>query len=301
MIENCIRFEKYSPKVIEDVILPSKFKNRLLECVKNQKLPNFGFWSAKPGLGKTSTARALIKSLDADAMFLNASLEKGIDVLRTKIFNFASQESFDDRTKIVVLDECDNLGKDFQQAARGFLDEFSCNCSFIFTGNYKSKIIEPLLDRLENYDFCDFDKTEMIKPIFDRLIYILESEKVEVTNETKISLANMIKFYFPCIRSMVRDLQKCVSNGNFEFRQEYSDFGDIFETLKQKKYLDVVKKVNTLNNPDGMFEFLYNNIEDFKNIPNAIIKLADYQFKAETVRDKNLNLSACLVELMGCL
>ena len=442
MIENSIWFEKYSPKVIEDVILPSKFKNRLLECVKNQKLPNFGFWSAKPGLGKTSTARALIKSLDADAMFLNASLEKGIDVLRTKIFNFASQESFDDRTKIVVLDECleeneeviliengkekcvklkdlekgkvyeclsfnletgefeidtceiisdkidtvyeveledgrkiqvtsnhpfiieengeyieksiddglskyddlvikddifkriksitkltekrvinltvhknhtfitkngivthncDNLGKDFQQAARGFLDEFSCNCSFIFTGNYKSKIIEPLLDRLENYDFCDFNKTEMIKPIFDRLIYILESEKVEVTNETKISLANMIKFYFPCIRSMVRDLQKCVSNGNFEFRQEYSDFGDIFETLKQKKYLDVVKKVNTLNNPDGMFEFLYNNIEDFKNIPNAIIKLADYQFKAETVRDKNLNLSACLVELMGCL
>ena len=141
MIENSIWFEKYSPKVIEDVILPSKFKNRLLECVKNQKLPNFGFWSAKPGLGKTSTARALIKSLDADAMFLNASLEKGIDVLRTKIFNFASQESFDDRTKIVVLDECDNLGKDFQQAARGFLDEFSCNCSFIFTGNYKSKII----------------------------------------------------------------------------------------------------------------------------------------------------------------
>ena len=106
MIENSIWFEKYSPKVIEDVILPSKFKNRLLECVKNQKLPNFGFWSAKPGLGKTSTARALIKSLDADAMFLNASLEKGIDVLRTKIFNFASQESFDDRTKIVVLDEC---------------------------------------------------------------------------------------------------------------------------------------------------------------------------------------------------
>ena len=208
---------------------------------------------------------------------------KSIKKLETKrVINLTVHKNHTFITKNgIVTHNCDNLGKDFQQAARGFLDEFSCNCSFIFTGNYKSK--------------------EMIKPIFDRLIYILESEKVEVTNETKISLANMIKFYFPCIRSMVRDLQKCVSNGNFEFRQEYSDFGDIFETLKQKKYLDVVKKVNTLNNPDGMFEFLYNNIEDFKNIPNAIIKLADYQFKAETVRDKNLNLSACLVELMGCL
>lgn len=441
MIENSVWYEKYSPKKIEEVILPEKLKNRLIECVKAQKLPNLGFWSAKPGLGKSSTARALIKSLDADAMFINASFEKGIDILRNKIFNFASQESFDDRTKIVVLDECleeneeviliengkekcvklkdlekgkiyeclsfnlktgefeidtceiisdkidtvyeveledgrkiqvtsnhpfiieengeyieksiddglskyddlvikddifkriksitkltekrvinltvhknhtfitkngivthncDFLTKDTQGAFRAFLDEFSANCSFIFTGNYKSKIIEPLLDRLENYDFCDFEKTEMIKPIFDRLVYILESENVEVTQEIKLNLANIIKVYYPCIRSMVGVLQRSVLNGKFEFIQESSDFDDIFKSVKEKNFLDIVKKVNTLNNPDAMYEFLYNNIEDFKDIANAIIKIADYQFKTETVRDKNLNLSACLVELTKC-
>lgn len=300
MIENSVWYEKYSPKKIEEVILPEKLKNRLIECVKAQKLPNLGFWSAKPGLGKSSTARALIRSLDADAMFINASFEKGIDILRNKIFNFASQESFDDRTKIVVLDECDFLTKDTQGAFRAFLDEFSANCSFIFTGNYKSKIIEPLLDRLENYDFCDFEKTEMIKPIFDRLVYILESENVEVTQEIKLNLANIIKVYYPCIRSMVGVLQRSVLNGKFEFIQESSDFDDIFKSVKEKNFLDIVKKVNTLNNPDAMYEFLYNNIEDFKDIANAIIKIADYQFKTETVRDKNLNLSACLVELTKC-
>lgn len=177
MIENSIWFEKYSPKVIEDVILPSKFKNRLLECVKNQKLPNFGFWSAKPGLGKTSTARALIKSLDADAMFLNASLEKGIDVLRTKIFNFASQESFDDRTKIVVLDEC------LEENEEVILIENGKEKCVKLKDLEKGKVYECLSFNLETGEF-EKDTCEIISDKNDT-VYEVELEdgrKIQVTS-----------------------------------------------------------------------------------------------------------------------
>lgn len=294
-------FEKYAPQKIEDEILPTSFKNRLLECIKTQRIPNFGFWSSRPGLGKSSTAKALIKSLEADSMFVNASLEKGIDVIRSKILNFASQESIFDKPKIIVMDEADHITKDAQAAFRGFIDEFSSNCTFIFTGNYKSKMIEPLLDRLENYDFAEFNKTEMVKPIFNRLIYILESENIDVTQEIKVNLGNIIKSYYPCIRSMISSLQRSVGNGKFEYVPEASNFDDVIAEMKKKNYLELVQKVNTLNNPDSMYEYLYSNIDMFSNQANAIIQIADYQYKSEQVRDKNLNLSACLVQLSNCL
>jgi len=254
-----------------------------------------------PGLGKTSTCKAIIRSLGADALFVNASLERGIDVLRNKIMQFASSSSLDDSPKIVVMDEVDSISRDQQSAWRGFLDEFSSNCSFIFTGNYKSKIIEPLLDRLQNYDFASFDKQEMVKPIFEKLKSILENEGVPFDENVKSGIVKIIQGNYPKIRSMIGCLQRSVQNGKFEVIIEGSDYDDIINAMRNKEYLQMISLVNSLTNPDGMFEYLYNHIEMFSNLPNAVVALAKGQFQSDQVRDKNLNLSATLVELMSCL
>lgn len=300
MIES-IWYEKYAPQILDDVILPDSMKSRLKSYVKKGKLPNLGFWSQEPGLGKSSTAKALIRTLDAEALFVNASLEKGIDLLRSKLMQFASSNSLSDSSKIVVLDECDNLTKDAQQAFRSFIDEFSRNCTFIFTGNYKSKIIEPLLSRLENYDFVTFPKGEMVKPIFERLKYIVESEGVQFNDDVKAGIVQIIQNCYPKIRNMIGCLQRSVNNGNFTIVEESSNFDDVLDVMKQKDYALLIQKVNGLLNPDGMYEYLYKNVEMFSKVPNAVVILAKYQFQTEQVRDKNLNLCACLTELISCL
>lgn len=298
---NSIWYEKYSPKTLDDVILPENVKKQLEKWVSEGKLPNLGFWSQLPGLGKSSTCKAIINTMGADALFINASLEKGIDVLRSKILQFASSSSLDDSPKLVIMDECDNITRDAQAAFRGFLDEFSGNCSFIFTGNYKSKMIEPLLDRLQNYDFATFSKQEMVKPIFEKLKYITENEGVEFNDEVKTNIVKIIQNCYPRIRNMIGCLQRSLTNGTFEIEQEGSNFEEIIQTMRAKDYQKLLGQVNSLPNPDAMFEYLYKNVEMFSNLPQAVLVLAKGQFQAEQVRDKNLNLASVLVELMNCL
>lgn len=297
MIES-IWYEKYAPQTIDDVILPENVKNKFKKYISDGKLPNLGFWSSEPGLGKSSTAKALIRSMNADALFVNASMERGIDVLKSKIMNFASTESLTDSPKIVVMDECDNMTKDVQASWRGFIDSFHGNCSFIFTGNYKSKIIEPLLDRLENYEFVQFPKEEMVKPIFEKLKYIAQKEELSF-DDKQIGL--IIKEYYPRIRGMIGALQRSAQNGQIVLQGEGSDFSDVISEMKAKNYLGMVEKVNALPNPDAMYEFLYKNLGLFQKLPNAIVTIAKYQYQNGMVRDKNLNLSACLTELTACL
>lgn len=297
-----IWYEKYSPGTIDDVILPNTILSRLKSYVANKSIPNLGFWSQEPGLGKSSTAKALIRSMDADALFVNASMERNIDVLRGKIFNFASSKSLTDDPKIVVMDEADNITKDAQSAFRSFLDQFSENCTFIFTGNYKSRIIEPLLDRLENYDFSDFvlDKSTALA-IYNKLKGILISEGIEITEGTNKMITSIMSNNYPRIRNMIGTLQRSVTNGKLEYSEESSDFRDIIDTMKKKDYTKLVSQVNSIPNPDAMYEFLYKHIELFNDLPKAIIILAKGQFQSDQVRDKNLNLCSSLVELISCL
>lgn len=297
-----IWYEKYTPKKIDDVILPESLLNKLKSYIESGSIPNLGFWSQEPGLGKSSASKAIINSLHADAMFINASMERNIDVLRGKVFQFASSKSLTDSPKIVVMDEADNLTRDAQSAFRGFLDQFSKNCSFIFTGNYKSRIIEPLLDRLENYDFMDFtlDKNTAIL-IYNKLKDILVSEGIEVNSDTSRMIAGIITNNYPRIRNMIGTLQRSVSNGKLIYNEESSDFRDIITTMKEGDYVKLVSQVNSIPNPDAMYEFLYKHIELFKDLPKAIIILAKGQFQSDQVRDKNLNLCSSLVELMSCL
>lgn len=298
---NSIWYEKYAPKTLDDVILPDGIKSQLKKWVSEGKLPNLGFWSQLPGLGKSSTCKAIIQTMGADALFINASLEKGIDMLRSKILQFASSNSLSDDPKIVVLDEADNITRDAQAAFRGFLDEFSGNCSFIFTGNYKSKMIEPLLDRLQNYDFASFSQQEMVKPIFEKLKFITESEGVQFDDTVKTNIVKIIQNCYPRIRNMIGCLQRSLTNGTFEVESEGTNFDEIVQTMRNKDYQTLLSQVNSLPNPDAMFEYLYKNVTMFSNLPQAVLVLAKGQFQAEQVRDKNLNLAAVLVELMGCL
>ena len=139
-------YEKFKPHCIDDLIIPAQIKDKLRIYVQKQDLPNIGLFSSNPGTGKSSTAHAIIKEINGEAKWINASMEKGIDVLRGTIAKFASQTSFDDKIKILVMDEFDHFSKDGQAAFRGFIDEFSSNCRFIFTGNYKEKIPNTALN-----------------------------------------------------------------------------------------------------------------------------------------------------------
>jgi len=266
---------------------------------------NHRYWTnniSSHNTGKSSTAHAIIKEISGEALWINASMEKGIDVLRGKVGKFASQSSFDDNIKIVVMDEFDHFSKDGQAAFRGFIDEFSENCRFIFTGNYKEKIIQPLIDRLEIYDFNSFSKEEMIKPIFERLKFILENEKVEF--EPK-SLVPIINTYYPRIRSMVGALQKFSKDGQFTVSEHELDDLNVFDKVMQyvhpKSYIEMITAVNQLNAPDNIYNYLYNNAAKYfkpESYPNVVLTIAKYQHMSDGVRDKNLNLSACLTELM---
>jgi replication factor C small subunit len=295
-------YERYKPSCIDDLILPQDIKTKLSSYVNKQDMPSIGLFSNLPGTGKSSTAHAIIKEIGGEALWINASLEKGIDVLRGKVAKFASQSSFDDNIKIVVMDEFDHFSKDGQAAFRGFIDEFNANCRFIFTGNYKEKIIQPLLDRLEIYDYNSFSKEQMVKPIFERLGWILNNEGINYDPKTVVPVINT---YYPRIRSMIGALQKFSKDGSFVVSENELDDVDVFNRVmalvSPSTFIEMIAEVNKLNAPDNMYSFIYKNAGKYfqpNTYPHVVVTIAKYQHMAESVRDKNLNLSACLTELI---
>jgi len=296
-------YEKYKPQCIDDLVLPVELKNKLKKYIETQNMPPLGLFSSSPGTGKSSTANAIITELGGEAKWINASMDKGIDTLRGQIQRFASQSAFDDNIKIVVMDEFDHFSKDGQAAFRGFIDEFSQNCRFIFTGNYKEKIIEPLLERLEVYDFNSFPIEEIRKPIFGRLCWILENENITYD---KKDLVPIIYTYYPKIRSMIGALRKFSNDGVLKVNESELDDIHKFDTVMQQvsvnTFTQMITEVNKLNAPSNMYSFLYKNASKYfkpESYPQVVITTAKYQHMAESVRDANLNLSACLTELMS--
>ena len=295
-------FQKYQPQCVQDLVIPERIKDKLINYIITQDIPNIGLFSSNPGTGKSSTAHAIIKEVNGEALWINASMEKGIDVLRGKVQKFASQSSFDDKIKIVVMDEFDHFSKDGQAAFRGFIDEFSANCRFIFTGNYKEKIIQPLLDRLEVYDFNAFDKAEMVKPIFERLKFILNNEGIQYDPKQIVPVINT---YYPRIRSMVGALQKFSKDGQFQVSEHELDDVNVFDNVMQwvspNTYTEMITEINKLNAPSNIYTYLYGNASKYfkqDKYPQVVLIIAKYQHMSSSVRDENLNVSACLTELM---
>ena len=299
--------EKYRPQNIEDVVLPERLKKPFELIADSGNLPNMLF-TGSAGTGKTTVAKALCKQLGLDYIIINASEEGNIDTLRTKIKQFASSVSLQGGYKVVILDEADYLNaQSTQPALRGFIEEFSKNCRFILTCNFKNRIIEPLHSRCSVYEFNSSKKelVNLAELFMKRLINILNKEQVKYDDK---SLAELIMKYAPDWRRIINELQKLSYGGIFSFSNNInagSDvYSDLFLNLKNKDF----KKMRAwvVNNIDvdavAIFRGIYDRMTDKVNpqsIPQLVLILADYQYKNAFVADHELNVVACLTEIMA--
>ena len=298
--------EQYRPKTIDDCILPDSLKTLFKSFIKKGELSNLLF-SGTPGIGKTTVAKALCEELNCDWIMINGSEEGGIDVLRNKIKNFASTVSLSGGKKVVILDEADYLNpQSTQPAMRGFVEEFHKNCRFILTCNFKNRIIEPLHSRFSNIEFKvnPKDKPKLATKLFERAVYILKEQNISY--EEKV-LAELIKKHFPDFRKLINELQRYSVSGTIDagilVNVSDENLKSLLTHLKNKEFSNMRKWVvqNLDNDPVKIFrkiyDTLYQSLEP-STIPIAILIIADYQYKSAFVADQEINLVACLTELM---
>lgn len=299
--------EKYRPQTVEDCILPSETHESFMRMVERGEPQNL-LLSGGPGCGKTSVAKALCNDLGCDTMIINCSEDGNIDTLRTKIRSFASTVSLTDGVKkVVILDEFDySNAQSTQPALRGFIEEFADNCRFVLTCNFKNRVIEPLHSRCTCIDFRipSKEKPALAVQFLKRAGEILETEGVEYDEKV---VAQLIMKYFPDFRRTLNELQRYAANGKIDVGI-LNSVGDVAvkELLKHMKSKDfgAVRKwvVENLDNDQtrifrAIYDSLYETAES-GSIPQAILVLGDYQYKAAFAADHEINLTACLVQLM---
>ena len=299
--------EKYRPQTIEECILPESMKTTFKQYIEQGELPTFLF-SGTAGVGKTTVAKALCQEVGADWIMINGSDEgRQIDVLRNKIKNFASTVSLTDAKKVVIIDEADYMNADsVQPALRSFIEEFSNNCRFIFTCNFKHRIIEPLRSRCANVEFKvdSTEKQQIAAQFFKRVTQILKNEQVEF--DPKVVSELIIK-HFPDYRRILNELQRYsvtgkIDTGIFVNLAEES-YKELYKHLKDRNFTEVRKWVAKNSDADTpvLFKELYDNAGTFldqSTVHNLILILADYQYKAAFVADHELNIMAALTEIM---
>lgn len=297
--------EKYRPKTIDECILPGSTKKVFEDFVKSGEIPNM-LLCGTAGTGKTTVARALCNELECDYILINGSEESGIDVLRTKIKNFASTMSFENKPKVVILDEADYLNPNSTQPAlRAFIEEFSKNCRFIFTCNFKNRIIEPLHSRTTVIDFrlTNADKPTMAVQFHKRMKHILDSQNVTYSDKV---LAELLKKHFPDYRRVVNELQRysvggVIDEGILSNLAELNTKG-LIDSLKDKDFKKMRQWVanNVDSDPQGIYRKIYDALIDkVKQVPHLVLLIADYQYKAAFVADQEINLTACLTDIMA--
>lgn len=308
MREEFLWVEKYRPRYIDDCILPQETKKIFLDFVDNKEIPNL-LLCGTSGVGKTTVAKALCNELGADFVLINGSEERNIDTLRVKIKQFASTVSLtvDGGPKIVILDEADYLNpQSTQPALRGFIEEFSKNCRFIFTCNYKNRIIQPLHSRCSVIDFTiqATQKPQIATGIFQRILQILTDEKVEYNDKVVVEVVNK---FFPDFRRMLNEIQKYSASGRIDSgilaNLDDESLKELLNFIKEKEFSKMRKWValNIHNDPPTIYRKIYDSFfTKFENtsVPQAIIILSDYTYKSAFVADQEVNMVACLTELM---
>jgi len=304
MLEHLLFTEKYRPKTIADCILPDRLKTPFQEYVNQNNIPNL-LLTGGAGVGKTTVAKAMCEEIGCDYMVINGSDENGVDVVRYKITNYASSMSLSGGRKVIIIDEADYLSPNAQAAFRNAIEEFASNCSFIFTCNYKNKLIDPLHSRCAVVDFTlkNNEKTQMAGQFFKRIQSILQSEKIEYDDKVIVEL---IKKHFPDFRRVINELQRYsqfgkIDGGILSHIVEVS-LGDIIKYIKDKDF-GAIRKWVASNDIDAttFFRKIYDNLYDVlkpQSIPQAVIILADYQYKQAFVADSEINTVACLTEIM---
>lgn len=301
--------EQYRPKDIGSCVLPNNLKDTLTKFVSEGNLPNL-ILSGGPGVGKTTAAKAMLEQIGATYMMINGSEESGIDVLRTKIKNFASTVSLEGGRKYIILDEADYLNpQSTQPALRGFMEEFHKNCGFILTCNYKNRIIQPLHSRCSTIDFAipKTEKPNLAKQFMERTINILDENKIKYEKRV---VAEVINNHFPDWRRVLNELQRYSVSGTIDagilVNISETNIKNLMEGMKKKEFTNVRKWIvdNLDNDPSRLFRKFYDNLYtyvDGNSIPHAVIILAEYQYKAAFVADQEINLMACLTEIMGAV
>ena len=299
--------EEYRPKTIDDCILPQSLKTLFQSFIEKGEVSNLLF-SGTPGVGKTTVAKALCEQMNCDWIMINGSEEGGIDVLRNKIKNFASTVSLSGGKKVVILDEADYLNpQSTQPALRGFVEEFHKNCRFILTCNFKNRIIEPLHSRFSNIEFriSPKDKGKLATKLFERVSYILKEQNIEYEEAV---VAELIKKHFPDFRKLINELQRYSVSGTIDagilVNVSDENLKTLVAHLKTKEFGNMRKwVVNNLDNDPvkifrKIYDSMYTNLQP-ETIPHAVLIIADYQYKSAFVADQEINLVACLTELMS--
>ncbi len=300
--------EKYRPQTIEDCILPNNIKKTFKEFLNRGEIPNM-LLAGPPGIGKTTVAKALCNELGVDFYVINGSDEgRFLDTVRNNAKNFASTVSLtsEAKHKVIIIDEADNTGNDVQLLLRAFIEEFAGNCRFIFTCNYKNKILEPLHSRCAVVDFSirGKEKQQIAANFFQRLNFILEQERIETDKKVLVELINK---HFPDWRRVLNECQRYSVSGKIDsgILAAFSDVAvnDLIKNLKAKNFPEVRKWVNS--NMDNDISVLFRRIYDSlytslvpSTIPAAVLVIAKYQYQGAFVADQEINMLACLTEVM---
>ena len=300
--------EKYRPQVIDDCILPDETKKTFKEFVEKGEIPNL-LLAGPPGIGKTTIAKALCNELGADYYVINGSDEgRFLDTVRNQAKNFASTVSLtgSSKHKVIIIDEADNTGNDVQLLLRANIEAFYNNCRFIFTCNYKNKIIEPLHSRCAVIDFTIKGKqrVQLAGNFFQRLQFILDQEKIEYDQKV---VAELVSKHFPDFRRVLNEIQRYSTGGKIDsgILASFSDvsLNDLIKSLKEKNFTEVRKwVVNNLDNDSGvllrrLYDALLTSLEN-GSIPSAVLIIAKYQYQIAFVADQEINLLAALTEIM---
>jgi DNA polymerase III delta prime subunit len=306
--EQFLWVEKYRPQKIDDCILPESLKKTFKDYIAQGELPHF-LLCGTAGVGKTTVAKALCNEIGAEYVILNGSDTGGhIDTLRTTIKGFATSVSLTDAKKVIILDEADYLqANSTQPALRNYMEEFSANCRFIFTANYKNRIIEPIHSRCAVIEFKidSKEKQEIAAAFFKRATAILKQEGIEF--DPKV-VAELVTKHFPDYRRILNELQRYSVSGKIDsgilVNMSQESFKGLVKLLKEKDFTEVRKWVAKNSDADttALFRELYDTATtnmDVNSIPQMIIILADYQYKAAFVADHELNIMAALTEIMA--
>ena len=305
MSEHYIWVEKYRPRTIDECILPKDQKDYFKNLVANGEIQNM-LLCGTAGTGKTTVARALCEELKSDYIIINGSEESGIDVLRTKIKSFASTVSFTGNTKVVILDEADYLNPNSTQPAlRGFIEEFANNCRFIFTCNFKNRIIQPLHSRCAVIEFKipNKEKPAIAGAFFKRVTDILSFENIQADSKV---VAKVVEKHFPDFRRTLNELQRYSQSGQIDegilINLSDVNMNDLVKALKDKDWKKMRSWVvhNMDSDPVSLFRKVYDTLLPITNqVPQLVLTLADYQYKSAFVSDQEINLVACLTEIMA--
>lgn len=303
--EQFIWAERYRPETVDDLIFPEKDKEIIREWIKDGEIPNIGLFGNTPGTGKSSLMNVLTKQLDVETLWINGSKDNGIDVMRNEIGGFSKGRSVLGKHKITCMDEADYLTIAAQSTLRSDLEQYSKNVRFIFTGNYKDKIMGPLLDRLQIFDLDDIyqqNKKELGIQIFKRLVSILENEEIVYEKQDVLQVVSTL---YPSTRNMLMFLQKHSTTGTLKFdhiTKPDDAFVALTEAMLQRKFKAVKDAVNEIMIPDNFYTYVYKHLDDIFKLesqPMVILELADYQDYSQRAKNKHIPLLAFAVKVIS--